>query len=603
MYLLCYPRHIARALLFGFCSFGLTLPVTALAADTSLTAPGADEALTERLLGASAVMSTQSDDDVQVLLATALSDYHTLVQVLYDAGHFSPEVHIKLDGREAAAIQPLYPPHSIATIAITVKPGPKFTFGRAIVTPLPDPSEVDIPAEFATGLPAGTGAIRDASHAGVKAWRHAGHPKVALQDQDITANHSQARIDATLRIAPGPRLRFGQLKQTGETAVNPEAIRRIAGFPAGEVYHPDHIAKVGTRLRRTGTFSAVSLTEAKQPNPDGTLDFTADFEDLPQRRLTFGAELSSSDGLELTGTWMHRNLFGNAEKLRFETRITGIGGTDDIGGRISLRLDRPATLGPDDNTYYLLEVERLDEEHYKATHGLGAIGVRRVFSDTLFAEGSIGFESILAEDVFGKRRFKYVEGNLRFEKDARNNRVSATDGYYLDARFLPFIGIDGSKSGAQVKVDGRVYYGIGGSDTLVLAGRLQLGSVVGPALSEVSPTMLFFSGGAGSVRGHEFESLGVPVPGGVAGGKGYLALSTEVRGKVTDKISLVGFYDLGMIDESSWVSGSSQRHAGAGVGIRYDVAGIGPLRLDLAYPVNGGSEDGLQFYIGIGQAF
>jgi len=603
MYLFRDPRLLFRAILLCFCGLSLVLPGATLAASSSLTAPGADEDLTERLRGASAVLAVPSDIGVQELLATALSDYHTLVQVLYDGGYFSPEVHIHIDGREAASIQPLYPPRSITKVAITVKPGPKFTFGTALVTPLPDPSEVDIPEEFAPGQSAGTGAIRDASHAGLRAWRHAGHAKVALQDQDITANHAQARIDATLRLSPGPQLRFGQLQQTGETAVNPEAIRRIAGFPTGEVYHPEHLAKVGTRLRRTGTFSAVSLTEAQQANPDGTLDFTANFEDLPQRRLTFGAELSSSDGLELTGTWMHRNLFGNAEKLRFETRLSGIGGASDLDGRISLRLDRPATLGPDDNTYYLLEVERLDEEHYEATRGLGAIGVRRVFSDTLFAEGSIGFESILAEDVFGKRRFKYIEGNLRAEKDARNNRVSASDGYYLDARFLPFIGIDGSKSGAQIKLDGRIYYALGSSDSIVLAGRLQLGSVIGPALSEVSPTMLFFSGGAGSVRGHEYQSLGVPVSGGTAGGKGYLALSTEVRGKVTDKISLVGFYDLGLVDESSLVSGSSQRHAGAGFGVRYDVAGIGPIRLDLAYPVDGGSSDGLQFYIGIGQAF
>ena len=168
---------------------------------------------------------------------------------------------------------------------------------------------------------------------------------------------------------------------------------------------------------------------------------------------------------------------------------------------------------------------------------------------------------------------------------------------------MPFLGLDGSKSGAQVKLDGRIYYALGSSDTVVLAGRLQLGSVIGPDLSEVSPTMLFFSGGAGSVRGHEYQSLGVPVTGGIAGGKGYLALSGEVRGKVSDKISLVGFYDLGLVDESSFVSGSSQRHAGAGLGLRYDVAGIGPLRLDLAYPVDGGSADGLQFYIGIGQSF
>ncbi|MFP3656143.1 BamA/TamA family outer membrane protein, partial [Burkholderia sp. SIMBA_052] len=88
-----------------------------------------------------------------------------------------------------------------------------------------------------------------------------------------------------------------------------------------------------------------------------------------------------------------------------------------------------------------------------------------------------------------------------------------------------------------------------------------------------------------------------------AGGRGYLALSGEVRGRITDTISLVGFYDAGFVDQDSFVSGDSEFHAGAGLGVRYNVTGIGPIRLDLAMPVSGDTEDGLQFYIGIGQAF
>ena len=94
-----------------------------------------------------------------------------------------------------------------------------------------------------------------------------------------------------------------------------------------------------------------------------------------------------------------------------------------------------------------------------------------------------------------------------------------------------------------------------------------------------------------------------PSGNGSAGGRGYLALSGELRGKITDKLSLVGFFDIGYVDSDAFVSSRSQSHSGAGFGLRYDVAGIGPLRVDFAYPVDGGTEDGLQFYIGIGQAF
>jgi translocation and assembly module TamA len=132
---------------------------------------------------------------------------------------------------------------------------------------------------------------------------------------------------------------------------------------------------------------------------------------------------------------------------------------------------------------------------------------------------------------------------------------------------------------------------------------VQLGSVIGPDLDEVPPTLLFFSGGAGSVRGHPYESLGIPVAGGIAGGKSYAAVSAEIRGYVTEKIALVGFYDFGMVGAESYLDDSAESHAGAGIGVRYDLGGFGPLRLDIATPVSGDTDDGIQFYIGIGQAF
>lgn len=587
----------------SLCLAVLTLPNPGQSAEAVLTAPGASDALRQRLQGASASLAAQDAVDPQELLAAALSDYRTLVQVLYDAGHFSPQVNIRIDGREAAQIQPLNAPRQINQVQITVVPGPSFRFGRAQISPWPSPSEVEIPESFATGQPAKTGVLRDVTAAGVEAWQRAGHPQARLGQQAITADHRAARLDARLALTPGPRLRFGKLILTTPSAVQEAAIQRIASLPSGEVYHPDLLAKSATRLRRTGAFSTVTLQPHPQANPDGTLDYVAKVEDMPPRRLSFGAEISSSDGVELTATWMHRNLFGGAEKLRFESRITGLGGSNDIGGRIALRLDRPATLGPDDNLFYLLEVERLDEEHYSATQATAGIGVRRVFSDQFFAEAAIGGSSILARDAFGKRRFKFVAGLFRAEYDQRNSQINATAGYFIDARLMPFIGIDGTDSGLQVKMDGRLYHGFGSDDRIVLAGRAQLGALIGPSLSNASPTLLFFSGGSGSVRGHEYQSLGIPVGNASVGGRGYLALSAELRGKLSDKLSLVGFFDIGYVDSDPFVSSASQHHSGAGLGLRYDVAGIGPLRVDFAYPVDGDSSDGLQFYIGIGQAF
>ena len=579
-------------------------PQSLLALETSLSAPGLPPDVVKKIEATSSVITAESrglDTPLEVFSA-ALSDYRTIVQILYDAGYFGPSVSIKLDGREAADLSSVNVPARIDRAVISINPGPAFSFGTAVIRPVAP--ETDLPEDFATGKRATTGAIQDAASAGVQGWKNAGHPKAALSDQQIIARHAQARLDARITLAPGPRLRFGKMHIAGDTDVRHRSIEKIAGFPSGEVYSPDKLQKVGTRLRRTGTFSSVSIVERETPNPDGTLDFDATFEDLPKRRLTFGLELASRDGLDLTATWTHRNVFRRAQRLRLEAAIRNIGGSEDIDGRLGLRLDQPDRLGPDDNTFWSALLERRDTDNYTVSAASLAFGARRTFSDRLYAEASAGFYYSEADDAYGTgRKFRYFILPTRSEWDLRDSKVSATRGYYLDAQVMPFVGLSGTDTGIRLFVDGRGYASLGTGGRLVLAGRVQLGSVIGPPADGVTPDFLFFSGGAGTVRGQPYESLGVPVGTGVAGGKSFLGLSGEVRGKVTEKLSLVGFYDYGVVDTSSFVGSGAESHSGAGLGVRYDLGGFGPLRLDLAVPVQGDTGNGLQFYIGIGQAF
>lgn len=71
---------------------------------------------------------------------------------------------------------------------------------------------------------------------------------------------------------------------------------------------------------------------------------------------------------------------------------------------------------------------------------------------------------------------------------------------------------------------------------------------------------------------------------------------------MTDSIGVVAFYDAGYIGAESFYDGSGEWHSGAGLGVRYQT-GIGPIRFDIATPVGGETSDGIQIYIGIGQAF
>jgi translocation and assembly module TamA len=86
------------------------------------------------------------------------------------------------------------------------------------------------------------------------------------------------------------------------------------------------------------------------------------------------------------------------------------------------------------------------------------------------------------------------------------------------------------------------------------------------------------------------------------GGQFFAAGSLELRAKVTDRIGVVGFVDAGTVGLDGLFDGGAESHAGAGLGLRYDT-GIGPIRLDVAAPISGNTGDGVQVYIGLGQAF
>ncbi|MFN4129101.1 MAG: outer membrane protein assembly factor, partial [Paracoccaceae bacterium] len=85
------------------------------------------------------------------------------------------------------------------------------------------------------------------------------------------------------------------------------------------------------------------------------------------RRLSFGAEISSLEGLDLSAAWMHRNLLGGAERLRIEGRVANIGAAGNgMDYSLKLSIDRPATLTPDTTLRFTTEIDHLDEPDYRA---------------------------------------------------------------------------------------------------------------------------------------------------------------------------------------------------------------------------------------------
>jgi len=556
-----------------------------------------------RLESASAILEAAKNDVTtpEEIIAAVQSDYRALIGALYREGYYGPSISIRVDGREGADMSLISLPSTINTVVINVTPGPRFRFGRATVAPLaPD---TQLPEDFASGEVAKSGLVGEAKDVAIAAWRQASHAKAALSDQQIIADHNSQILDVALAIDPGPSVRFGRLKFAGDTRVREDRLSRIANLPMGWAYDPDTLDLVTRRLQKTGTFRSITLREADALNADGTLDITATLVDEKKRRLGFGAELSSLEGGTISAYWMHRNLTKNADRLRFDAEIGGLGGTTGVDYTLGATYRRPATITRKTTLVLGAEIEHLDEPDYLSDRGEFTISADVETSKNSTFSFGFGYRYSEVEDSLGSRSFSHVIFPINGSRDGRDNALNPKSGTYFNADILPFVGVSGSASGVRVMADGRGYLSFGDDDRFTLAGRLQLGSISGADYTEVPPDLLFYSGGGGTVRGQPYQSLDVDLGGGNAtGGSSFLGLSTELRALVTGKISVVGFYDLGGIGTSALPGDAAEWHSGAGLGLRYDT-GFGPIRLDLAGPVTGDTGDGIQIYIGIGQAF
>ncbi|MEN8895282.1 MAG: BamA/TamA family outer membrane protein [Yoonia sp.] len=583
-------------------------PAAVVAQDISFDVKGENSDLAAALRSASLVLATSADEnpDPQDYIAAARADYRRLLTALYGRGYYSGVISISVDGREASSIAPLAAPARINAITLRVDPGPVFRFGDTDISPTA--SGTLLPESFARGQTAAANVVGQAVTAAVDAWRDTGHAKAARIGQSITAQHAAQELNVRVAIAPGPQLTFGDMSVTGNAAVRTDRIVAIAGLPVGETFSPAALKKAEQRLRETGAFDSVTTTEAKVIGPNDTLPIVLNVAERKPRRFGFGLELSSIEGIKVSSFWLHRNFLGGAERFRVDGEISGIGGeTGGVDYTINLNLERPAVYGPDTDGFIRSQLSREDEPDYRVDQFAIEAGLTRVIADDLVAEIGVGF--LTARDVtdLGTRDYTLVTFPISATLDRRDVPTNATDGYYLDLETTPFFDTANDVVGARMFADARAYRSVGADEQLTLAGRLQVGSLLGTSIQNTPADFLFYSGGGGTVRGQPYKSLAIDdLVGGQAvrtGGQSFVGAQLEARYAVSDTIGLVGFYDVGQVSADAGFDNNTGWHAGAGVGIRYNT-GIGPIRLDIGTPASGANiAKSVQVYIGIGQSF
>ncbi|MEO0497074.1 MAG: autotransporter assembly complex family protein [Pseudomonadota bacterium] len=621
------PSHAYALELFGRCLWGDCPDATQRALADGIIDPttysvsvnvayGAAEEVEEIIKTSSALWDGRETpaSGSAGLLNTAQGDYRNILAGLYNDGRYGGSISITWQGREVSDLPLTTQLPDGANIVISVTPSDQYRFGDALVQNPPVAASDGrsfgralADTGFATGEPAFATTANKAERLAVEGWRAQGYAKARIEGRNFTARHGDRELDAEITTDPGRLARYGETTVNGTERMNAAFVARQAALRPGDVYNPDDLKRAQSRLQRLGVFNSSRIVEADEIGPDGLLPFTVQVSERKLRRFGVGATVSTIDGLSAEAFWLHRNLWGRAERLRFDGRVSGIGPTFRPGSLdylLSSTLVLPGRFHPDLDLTLGTIAQRDVLDSYTATKAETYVA-GEFFANDLWTLNGRAFGSYgRYNDAFGIRNFGLVGAAAGATFDSRDNKLDSTQGFFVTGEISPFYEWVFGNVAVKAEGEGRAFMGLGEDSNTVLAARVKAGLIAGAPLSQLPSDTTFLAGGGASVRGFAYRSIGVTGPGNqTVGGRSLLEASVEVRQGVTDNISLVGFVDAGAVGSNALPNFDDNLRVGAGLGLRYKT-GLGPIRLDVAIPVvrrAGDSRFGI--YAGIGQAF
>lgn len=569
------------------------------------------------------------------LLRRAEADLPRIIDAMWGAGYYDARVIIRVGGQTITVERPDvsslrtgldgFRGRALVPVGIEVVPGQLYRFSRVTVldgrTDLPfDPSV--LPPRVVTlkpGEPARTPSVLAAAAELADHFRDLSHPFVKVGRRAPVIDHATRTVDLTFVVDPGAKAGLGGIGVSGTRNVDPAVVRSFIYAQRGDPYSRRAIADIRKSVTRIEAIGGARVREGEALDSDGNLPLDVEVTERLPRVLGGSVRYSTVDGPALRAYWMHRNLFGGAERLRLEADFFYFTGQqlfpgasnrpgfdpNDLGGRVSASFLKPALWGTRNDLLVDAYVQRELTPTYTSELANVTASIRHRFTDAFSVRAGLEGEIGRSVDALGRFEYGLVGLPVALTYDNTDRPLDPTRGFRINASVTPYLGFgDAPRAFAVARFQASAYYALDEAARYILAGRFAFGSILGGSLSEIPAARRFYAGGGGSVRGYEYKSLGPrDLLGNVIGGKSLFEASIEARIRITDTIGIVPFFDVGQAYAGSFPDGSAPLRYAAGIGLRYYTA-VGPIRLDVAVPLGRRpGERPYAIYVSIGQAF
>ncbi len=403
------------------------------------------------------------------------------------------------------------------------------------------------------------------------------HAAARLVDSTAEIDTENRRASLRAEFDAGPRYRFGELHITGLERYTPDLIARYnRSVKPGEPYREEALNTLQSTLQATPYFASVHAAldrEAEDDYGDGTIvaPVILRVRERQPNRVGFGAGISSNTGARVEASYHTPDLFNQAWALDSGLRLEQKRQT--IYADVFLPPDgknrRHSVGAMAEGT----DIQGLQTERY----AFGAQSVQQFGSIEQRLSLNWQFERRLPEGAEETISLALVP-NVMWTWRKVDSLLDPRQGIVLQGQ----VG-GGAKAVLSdqnfVRLHGRwqQYIPLGKLDTLSLRG--ELGYTLADSRQQIPQDYVFRTGGAGSVRGYAYQSLGIKEGSATVGGRYLAVFSAEYTHWLDESWGLAIFADAGdAVDDLADIDLA----LGYGLGARWR-SPAGPIGVDLAY--------------------
>ncbi len=403
-------------------------------------------------------------------------------------------------------------------------------------------------------------------------------------------------VGLVVAAVPNARCRFGRIVFDAPEDVGEAVLRRLLTFEEGEWFDIGKIEASYLALGLPGFFDTILI----EP------DLTREGDEVPilislrrgkSRHLKTGIGYDTDEGVRGSVNWRDTNVLGDL--TAFETGLTASMLEYELFGRYY----DPLVILPGGRVFTFegdvrvgkQEYDEYGQERYAATFSFGC----KPFAPGSSAGAMVEYSVVdnATSGLAGDNGFFWTPALFaEYSRDRRDDPLDARQGYLLQVRG------EYSHPGFGSDLEfGRLFTDLRYIDTF--GGVTAAAKLRGAFNSDRLPVFKrFFSGGSMTNRGYPYRRVGPKDPSGYAlGGNSLMEGSVELRHAIYGDLGGVLFVDSTLLsldpfafDHDPWNSW--------GAGLRYKTP-VGPLRIDVGFPIDDPEQTGYQLHISIGQVF